>query len=76
MNKASFILAMLLSSGTLSVAAGETYTPGQQIDQDFQSFVRPFLSSYCVDCHGETAPEGDLALPDLGPVDEVNSGIW
>ncbi|TVP97857.1 MAG: DUF1588 domain-containing protein [Planctomycetaceae bacterium] len=67
---------MMLSWGWLSVARGETYTPGQKIDEDFASLARPFLVSHCLDCHGETSPEGDLSLNDLGPVDEVNSGTW
>ena len=58
------------------MARGETYTPGQKSDKDFASFARPFLSSHCLECHGETAPQGDLSLHDLGPVDEVNSGTW
>jgi len=76
MNNAGIVLAMMLSWGWLSVASGETYTPGQRIDEDFASLARPFLASHCLDCHGETDPEGDLSLHDLGPVDEVNSGTW
>jgi len=69
-------LAMLLSCSMLTIARGDTYTPGQSIDQDFASFAGPFLASHCVDCHGEIAPEGNLSLHDLGPVDEVNADIW
>lgn len=59
-----------------SAVGGEIYTPGQKIDKTFDGFARPFLVSHCVDCHGETEPAGELSLRDLGPVDEVNSGIW
>ena len=76
MNKVGFLLAVMLFSGLLSVASGETYTPGQKVDKDFDSFARAFLASHCVDCHGETDPEGNFSLHDLGPVDEVNSSIW
>lgn len=86
MNNAGVVLAMMLAWGGLTVASGdvasgdvargETYTPGQKSDKDFASFARPFLSSHCLECHGETAPQGDLSLHDLGPVDEVNSGTW
>jgi hypothetical protein len=76
MNNAGVVLAMTLAWGGLTVARGETYTPGQKSDKDFASFARPFLSSHCLECHGETAPQGDLSLHDLGPVDEVNSGTW
>ena len=86
MNKVGFAGAITLSLGLLSlgllslglqsVASGETYTPGRKVDQDFASFAQPFLTSHCVDCHGETEPEGNLSLNELGPVDEVNAGIW
>ena len=76
MNKVRFVLAVMLSWGLLSVASGETYTPGQKVDKDFDSFARAFLANHCVDCHGETEPEGNLSLHDLGPVDEVNAGTW
>jgi hypothetical protein len=59
-----------------SVAAAETYTPGQQINEDFESFAKSFLTSHCVDCHGKDDPEGNLSLHDLGPVNELNSGTW
>ena len=62
--------------GLLPVASGQTYTPGQAINQDFNSFAKPFLVSQCVDCHGQADPEGDLSLADLGPVDEVNADVW
>jgi hypothetical protein len=76
MNKVRFVLAVVLAWGFLSIASAETYTPGQKVNKDFDSFARPFLVSYCVDCHGETEPEGNLSLHNLGPVDEVNSGTW
>lgn len=65
-------LALVISS----VVSGETYTPGQRIDQTFDGFARPFLASHCVDCHGETKPAGELSLHNLGPVDEVNAATW
>lgn len=76
MSLARFVLSVLLPWGLFSVACGETYTPGQRIDKDFATLAKPFLVNNCLDCHGETEPEGGLSLQDLGPVDEVNSGIW
>jgi hypothetical protein len=61
---------------TSPAAGGESYTPGQKVDLDFNGFARPFLQGHCVDCHGETEPEGDLSLHNLGPVDEVNAATW
>ena len=76
MNNVRFAWAVALSWGLLSVASGETYTPGQKVNKDFDSFARTFLVNHCMDCHGETEPEGNLSLHNLGPVDEVNSGTW
>lgn len=70
------VLGLMLSCGLLSVANAETFTPGQKIDKDFKSFAGSFLASYCVDCHGDTDPEGNLSLSQLGPVDEVNASTW
>jgi len=76
MNRVRFAVAIVLWGGLLSVASGEDYTPGQRVDQDFKSFAKPFLTSHCVDCHGESEPEGNLSLVDLGPIDEVNASTW
>ena len=65
-----------ISCSLLSAVNAETYTPGQKIDKDFDSFAGRFLESHCVDCHGATDPEGNLSLDDLGLVDEVNAGTW
>ena len=76
MNKVTLALAIPLACGLLSVASGDTYTPGDPINQDFAGFAEPFLANHCLDCHGATDPEGNLSLQDLGPVDEVNAGTW
>ncbi len=60
----------------VSTANGETYTPGQSINKNFDSLAKSFLQTHCVDCHGDSAPEGNLSLHDLGPVDEVNADTW
>ncbi|MBD3673264.1 MAG: DUF1588 domain-containing protein [Planctomycetaceae bacterium] len=76
MKKVGSLLIVLLLGVCLSAANGEDYTPGQKINKDYETFAKQFLANHCVDCHGETEPEGGLSLNDLGPVDEVNSGIW
>ncbi|NQV27517.1 MAG: DUF1588 domain-containing protein [Rhodopirellula sp.] len=73
---ARFVSVVILSLGFLSAASAESYTPGQKVSKDFDSFARQFLASNCVDCHGETEPEGNLSLNDLGPVDELNASTW
>lgn len=54
----------------------DVYTPGQKVKQDFESLAKPFLSTYCIDCHSGGSPEGGLSLSDLGPIDEVNAATW
>ncbi|MEZ6134632.1 MAG: DUF1588 domain-containing protein [Pirellulaceae bacterium] len=58
------------------VDGAEIYTPGKAVDENFESFAQRFLATHCLDCHGETEPEGHLSLHDLGPVDEINAATW
>jgi hypothetical protein len=76
MNLVRAVGTIALVPALLSAANAEVYTPGRKIDKDFEGFARPFLSAHCVDCHGKSDPAGNLALDDLGPVDEVNAGVW
>ncbi|MBA4019780.1 MAG: hypothetical protein C0483_21655 [Pirellula sp.] len=76
MSVTRLVWALGLSLCMSSVGSGETYTPGRKVDGDFAEFARPFLVRHCVDCHGETEPEGKLSLHNLGSVDEVNAAIW
>jgi hypothetical protein len=62
--------------GAQTVKAEESYTPGQKGDKTFKDFTQGFLDNYCVDCHDDESPKGDLSLHDLGPVDETNADIW
>ncbi|QDV19546.1 hypothetical protein Pan153_42120 [Gimesia panareensis] len=71
-----FVLVLTLFGSLLPIATGETYTPGQKVSRDFNTFAKSFLTTHCVDCHGKTEPEGNLSLHDLGPVDEVNAATW
>jgi hypothetical protein len=76
MNKVGYILAVMLLWGLPSAANAETYTPGQKVEKSFGQFAKTFLASHCVDCHGETDPEGKLSLQNLGPVDDINAATW
>ncbi|QEG39123.1 hypothetical protein UC8_10840 [Roseimaritima ulvae] len=67
-----FVLAL----AWMPLVSAETYTPGQPLADDFASVAESFLANHCVDCHGESDPEGELSLEGLGPVDELNAGIW
>ncbi|HBJ34159.1 MAG TPA: hypothetical protein DDZ51_05225 [Planctomycetaceae bacterium] len=76
MNKISKILAIAVWCVTITVATGQTYSPGQAIEQDFDGFTKKFLTNYCVSCHGETTPEGNRSLHDLGAIDVINADVW
>lgn len=69
-------LAVVLACCLMSAASAQTYTPGQAVSKDFGTFAESFLVNHCVDCHGETDPEGNLSLEGLGAVDETNAGTW
>jgi hypothetical protein len=75
-NIVRFVTALLISWVLLSVVSAESYTPGQQVNKSFGEFAKAFLASHCVDCHGDTEPEGNLSLDNLGRVDEVNAATW
>ena len=70
------VLAILVGGLLSSPVSADSYTPGQRVDEDYESFARMFLDAHCVDCHGDSEPEGNLSLHDLGPVDEVSASIW
>ncbi|MDA9934706.1 DUF1588 domain-containing protein [Rubripirellula sp.] len=76
MSKLNVVLVFVLSWGGASVTHGDTYTPGKKVNENYKSFAKTFLGTHCIDCHGETDPEGNLSLADLGPVDEVNAAVW
>lgn len=76
MSKVSLILAVAVSCVLMSWASGETYFPGQAVNEGFEGFADKFLNRYCVDCHGQTAPEGNQSLHDLGAVDAINADTW
>ena len=56
--------------------AEESYIPGHPPNKTFDEFAKPFIGRHCLDCHGESDPEGGLSLQDLGPVNDINAGIW
>lgn len=76
MSRARLLLALAIGVGSFSIVQGQTYTPGRPVDGDFDAIARTFLDTHCIDCHGQSDPEGALSLHDPGPVDEVNAAIW
>lgn len=67
---------VLTLSSVASLSAAETYTPGQPVAKPFADFAQPFLRQYCIECHDDFTQEGNLALHNLGPVDETNAAVW
>ena len=46
-------------------------------DADFNTNVKPFLRTYCADCHGSADPEGDISLATLqGAMQEGEAKTW
>jgi len=70
--------ALLCCAGiTMSAAtAADTYTPGEPVLADFESFAQGFLEQSCLECHDDVTTKGDLNLLELGPVDETNAAVW
>ncbi|HCP83619.1 MAG TPA: hypothetical protein DIT88_04390 [Planctomycetaceae bacterium] len=76
MIRVRLVWVVLLTLCFVPTAFGDNYTPGQVIKKDFKSLAASFLTKHCVDCHGNTDPEGNLSLHNLGAVDDLNSGVW
>ncbi|TWU51057.1 Planctomycete cytochrome C [Rubripirellula tenax] len=49
---------------------------GAEQPRTFESFAKPFLHHYCVDCHSSDTQEGNVALDGLVGVDVDNSALW
>ncbi len=72
----SRLIWWLWAAGAATVGADDSYTPGQQVEGDFEGFARVFLDKNCIDCHDDVTTRGDLNLLDLGPIDETNAAVW
>ena len=59
-----------------AVQAEDSYVPGEKPKGDFKSFSRSFLEKHCFDCHDDETTKGDLNLLKLGPLNEINAGVW
>ncbi|MCR9118132.1 MAG: DUF1588 domain-containing protein [bacterium] len=76
MRKFATGFAAIVLTVTLPLAFAQAETQAPHSGKDFDGFARTFFTNNCIDCHGESDPEGGLSLVDLGPVDEVNAGVW
>ena len=68
-------VAAFVGLGITSLSA-ETYTPGEPVVGKFEDAAEDFLYNYCIDCHDDADPKGDLNLEKLGAVDETNAAVW
>ncbi len=68
------------SAGVASVVipAGAPAVSDEALARDFNRTVRPFLATYCVNCHGGKKPEADLDLSAVTNVAGVvaDAGHW
>ena len=55
-------LAVFLLVGLFSFKSFAAIETSAQLDARFNSTVKPFLKTYCVECHGHDKHEGDLNL--------------
>ena len=60
-------VAAFVGLGFTSLSA-ETYTPGEPVVGKFEDAAEDFLYNYCIDCHDDADPKGDLNLEKLGAV--------
>lgn len=67
--------ALLFFLGVPATNADQ-YVPGHPVSKDFARFAKPFLQKYCVDCHTESDPAGNLSLHDIDSIEIVNAAIW
>lgn len=64
--------SILLASCALTVnAAPVDPAAGAKLNETFEVTVRPFLQSFCLDCHGEVDPEAKLDLSLFQTADAV-----
>ena len=69
--------ALLIGSALfVSGAQSASFVPGQKVGKSFKGFAQVFIQDYCLDCHDDDEPKGNLSLHDLGPVDETNADVW
>jgi hypothetical protein len=61
-------LVFVLFAAGPAMAADPTVA---DLDRQFANAVRPFLQTYCVECHGQTKPKGDLNLSAYTSVEAV-----
>lgn len=69
---------MVLLIFLAAVAGASTHVEGQEaaeskLDKTFQKSVRPYLKTYCLDCHGSEDPEAKLDLSEYSSAGDVGT---
>jgi hypothetical protein len=74
---AATLVNSLLAAGTLLTALPAiAATPGNAaLNRGFTNLVHPFVTTYCISCHGGDDPEAGLDLSEFSTVDSVVSGF-
>ncbi len=66
------------STFTTSLCADATDPAKRELHQSFDDTVRPFLTTYCFDCHGAKKQEGKSNLSSYSSVEKIAraAGLW
>ena len=77
MSRLQLFLLLLLIGTDLTPLAGQGVDPASRTLQ-FNSKIKPFLSKYCYDCHGEGSSKGQVSLddPQKGAHQMDNRELW
>ena len=77
LNRIQFFLFLLLVGTDLPELLGQGLAPNNRASQ-FDSKIKPFLSKYCYDCHGEGSTKGQISLddPQNGAQHMNNHELW
>ncbi len=66
----SSIAILLLGCGTIGAASLDKAS--LELDRRFESTIRPFIETYCLDCHSAEKPKADF---DLSPYDNLKAVV-
>ena len=69
----SLLIAMGILLNGFGVYAGE-FQDRHLLESAFTSKIRPFLETYCIDCHGENKPKAKFSLSPFKSLDTVITG--
>ena len=71
MSSRTQILILMLLAAVHPLTAISADTVGRGLEQRFVGTVRPFIDTYCLDCHGPEKPKGDLDLSPYAGAESV-----